>query len=364
MVAHSTPTRSLEQRPIVLVLVPLAAALAAVGVLSLMGGSTGWWSLGEVLTGLGHTFGLIENGEALMQVKFELRLHRLLTALGVGASLALSGGLLQGVFRNDLASPGIIGITSGASLGAVCAIVAVGGGGGGLMLQRLPLGAATLVSLSALGGGLLLAAAVTLAARRAGRISVATLLLVGIAANATVAGFLVLIQYGLLEQFEMAKSTLLWGYGNLDDRSTYHVRLVWGGLLAALAFVPFVARELDLLAGGEEDAASLGVNVMRVTWLALLAATIAASTSVAGAGPIGFVGLVAPHVCRAFVGRAHRRLLPACLLVGPLFLVGLELAQRSAFPGARLPTGVLMALVGGPLFFVLLMRQRHELDEL
>ena len=192
----------------------------------------------------------------------------------------------------------------------------------------------------------------------------ATLLLVGIAANATVAGFLTLVQSQLLEQYELARATLVWGYGSLDDRSPYHARLVWSGLALACVAVPFVARELDLFAAGEEDAAALGVDVRRVLLVSLGAACVASAAAVASAGQIGFVGLVVPHISRALVGRAHAHLLPTCLLVGPLFLVGVDSLQALLAPAAGLPAGVLMALIGGPMFFVLLLMHRRELEEL
>lgn len=346
----------------------LAVAVAAVVALGTLEGSSGWWpasvawkaALAEVGLGapLEHRPELA--GEGYRQIYFELRLYRVLTAVGVGASLALAGALLQGVFRNDLAAPGIIGVSTGASLGAALVILGLGGYAGQLVLE----GAAGLgplaVSGAAFVGALATVALVAGFASSRGPLSVPTLLLLGVAVNATWGGLLTLVQSLVLDDYDTGRALLAWTFGTLEDRLGVQVAVVWGGLALAVAAGPFVAYELDLFQSGEEDAASLGVDVRRVKWIALGAASLAAATAVSVAGQIGFVGLVAPHLMRQFVGRSHRFLLPASALGGALMLAGLDLLQRVALDGRPLPPGVLTSLVGGPFFFFLLWRNRRE----
>lgn len=341
-------------RALLLSLLFLAVALA-----SLCVGSQGIWGVGEVLTGLACELGLGEGLEERRQLVFSFRLHNSLTALGVGAALALSGALLQGVFRNDLASPGVIGVNAGAALGAALMILGFGSEAG--LLEILWSGSWTpyLVSGAALLGGLTTVGLVgSLAALRGGW-SAPSLLLMGIAVNATVAGILTLLQtLALQESFNTARAMMSWTFGNLSDRTGTHALMVWCAVGIAVLLLPWIARELDLLSAGEDDARALGVPVRRVQLTAVFAATLTAAVAVAAAGQIMFVGLVVPHLLRAIFGREHRRLLPACLIGGPVFLVGLDTAQRAFLGDLALPPGVLLSLVGGPLFFYLLLRSK------
>jgi iron complex transport system permease protein len=329
LTAPAAPTASADRgrrAPALLALGVLA--LAALIVASVHVGTTGAWSPAETVRGVLAVFGLGEPLEPGAQAIVSLRLWRTLVAAGVGAALALSGGLLQGVFRNGLAAPSILGVSSGASLGATFAILLLGGYGPTLFLERAQGSGPVVVMLGAFAGAIAVALFVQAAATRGGRISVPTLLLVGVAVNVLLAGVLSAVQDWMLGDFEMTRAVLAWTFGNLRDRDPAHAGMVLGGLALASAVVPFVARELVLLGGGEDDAESLGVDTRRTKLLAVLGAAVAAGSAVAVAGQIAFVGLVVPHVIRLLAGTSHRRLLPLCIVGGAIFLLGTDLLQR------------------------------------
>lgn len=293
----------------------------------------------------------------------ELRLWRALTAAGVGAALGLSGALVQGLFRNPLASPSILGITGGASLGAVLAVMWLGGFGArtGMMAERANIGL-VLVPMSAFVGALLVGGFVWAIASSTGRVSIPALLLVGIAMNTITGGIQQLLQVLVIGDWEVSRSILAWTFGSLDDRTGWHAAVVWLGVALASVAMPWLAWELDLMQAGLEDAQGLGVHTARVRLLALCAASIAAATAVAVAGQIAFVGLVVPHVVRFFSGASHRFVLPLSALAGSVFLVGTDVAQRALLHDVALQPGVVMSLLGGPFFLILLWRKRREVE--
>jgi len=340
----------------------LTLALALFFTLSIRGGALGTLSVAEVFRGVLAVCGFGEPLDRVAQASVRLRLFDALTAAGVGAALALSGSLLQGLFRNGLASPSMIGVTAGAALGAAIAIVLVGGYGPGLYFEQNAGIAPILVTgagfLGALGVGFLV---LSLGSTR-GRISVPTLLLVGIAINTCVAGAIAAIQSATLGDDHIVRAIMSWTFGTLDDRSPYHAALVWSGVGITLSLLPFVAYELDLFVGGEEDALALGVGVGRVKILSLLGAALAAASAVAVAGQIAFIGLIVPHLIRLVVGPAHRRLLPLALLGGAVFLLGADLVHRHLFAGTNLQPGVIMSLLGGPFFLFLLVKNRRAVE--
>lgn len=342
--------------------IALAVALGAIALASLRYGSSDSLALAQCGRGFLALLGVGRPLEGHLQIFFELHLWRVLVTIGVGAGLALSGAYLQGVFRNGLASPSILGVSSGAMVGASIAVLLVGGYGPGGVAE-IAAGSAPLV-VSALGfvGALGTAGVVVLLATRDGRVSVPTLLLVGIAVNACLGGVLAAMQsLSLRYDFEIARSIFAWTFGSLADRSGTHAAIVWIGLALAALAIPFVALELDLFAAGEEDAHALGVDTARVKVVALVAASLAAGVAVAVAGQIAFVGLVVPHLLRLLTGRSHRTLLPLCLIGGPVLLLGADLLQRTLFGAYALQPGVTMSLVGGPFFLFLLTRQRSAL---
>ena len=304
--------------------------------------------------------GLAEPLPGALQTIVELRLWRALTTAGVGAALALSGGLIQGLFRNGLASPSLLGVTGGASLGAAFAILLVGGYAPAMVLEASAGPASLLIPVFGFLGALGAVALVAFLASSRGRIRVTTLLLTGIAVNMCIAGVFAAIQSISLENWEVSRAIMAWTFGTLADRSALHAATVWTGLVLASLAIPFVALELDLFRAGEEDARALGVDTGRVKLIALAAASLAASAAVAVAGQIAFVGLVVPHLLRIVVGSGHRALLPLCTVGGGVFLLGTDLAQRALFGEAALQPGVVMSLVGGPFFLLLLVRHRRE----
>lgn len=343
---------------------PLSALLAACLVLALRHGSSGvvldvdtLWRGALSIVGAGAPL------DAGRQAVFDLRLFGALTAAGVGAALGVSGAYIQGVFRNGLASPGVLGISGGASLGAFAAVLVVGGYGPSLVVaagaQRSAL---VLVPVVAFAGALGTALVVYRLAARGGRVSVPALLLVGIAVNTFVGGVQQLVQSLVLGDWDVSRSILLWTFGTLDDREGWHVAVVGAGLALALLAAPFSAYELDLLQAGPEDAAALGVDVERTKIIALGGASIAAGAAVAVAGQIAFVGLVVPHLVRLLFGRAHARLIPLSALVGALFLLGADVLQRLFFPALSIQPGVVMSLLGAPFFLWLLVRKRREVE--
>jgi len=331
--------------------------------LSFCVGTSGLRPLGISLQGVLATLGLAEPvaGKHTQSI-IELGLLRTLTAMGVGAALSLSGALLQGVFRNDLASPSILGISSGATFGATLAIVLLGGYGPLWMLVDV-VGFATLfVTFAAFLGAIAVTLLVALIGTRNGRISVPTLLLVGIAMNAVMGGLIAVVQSIVLDDFEIAKAVFAWGFGTITDRSQTHVTLVLVTTALAATVIPFVAVELDLFAAGEEDASALGVHIGRVKALALCAAALSASVAVSVAGQIAFVGLIVPHILRLTVRREHRSLLPLAIIGGALFLLSCDVVQRLLPDAWEMRTGVLVSLLSGPFFLFLLVRHKDRIQ--
>jgi iron complex transport system permease protein len=280
-------------------------------------------------------------------VLWGIRLPRVVLALLVGAGLAVAGAILQGIFRNPLADPSLIGVSSGAALAAVAAIVA----------GVAPLGAATL-PLAAFGGGLLTTLAVYALARREGRTEVVTLLLTGIALTAIAGAGTSFLTF--LADDQQLRSLVFWSLGSVGGAT-------WPVVLAALPFVaagvllaPGWARALNLLALGEREATHLGVATERVRFGLIVLAALTTGAAVAVAGTVGFVGLVVPHLVRLVAGPDHRVLLPASALAGGTLLLLADLAARTAVAPAELPLGVVTALAGGPFFLWLLHRTRRE----
>jgi heme transport system permease protein len=291
----------------------------------------------------------------------ELRLWHTLTAAGVGAALSYSGALIQGLFRNDLASPGILGISSGASLGAAIAVLLFGGYGPNLAVEvGASLPALVAIPLFAFAGALATGALVWLLATSKGRVSIPALLLIGIAVNTCIGGLLQLLQSLVVGDWAVSRSILAWTFGTLDGRLGWHAATIWVTLALTLPAIPFVAWELDLMQAGLEDAAALGVDTARVRWIALVAASFAAAAAVAVAGEIAFVGLVIPHVVRGLTGPSHKTLLVLSAVAGASFLLSADLAQTLFLRGLALQPGVVMSLIGGPFFVLLLWRRRRE----
>ncbi|MGC9529068.1 MAG: FecCD family ABC transporter permease [Candidatus Bipolaricaulaceae bacterium] len=274
----------------------------------------------------------------------QLRLPRVLLGFLVGASLALAGGVMQGLFRNPLASPYLLGIAAGAAAGAAGAI-ALGFPGP----AALPVGAF-------LGGSSAVLLVYRLALSRTGRSSPLGLILAGVALGAAfsaLTSFLLFISAGDRRLAEI----LFWTMGGLGRSCWSYVWVLLPVAGVGAILVQGFARDLNALSLGEEGAFHLGVEPERLRRVLVVVATALTSTAVAFAGTVGFVGLITPHLIRLLLGPDHRVLFPASFLVGGTFLVWADAAARTACQPAELPVGVITALVGAPFFLALLRRR-------
>jgi iron complex transport system permease protein len=278
-----------------------------------------------------------------------LRMPRAVMAALVGASLGVAGAQMQGLFQNPLASPDIIGVSAGGSLGGVIALAT------GLATRSmfyLPL-------LSFSGSLTALIAVYGIATRRA-RTGVATLLLAGVAISALVGAitsFLITVTW---VRYEVAQQMIFWLLGGLANRTWTHVWLGIPGFVIGIVLALAFARDLDLLAAGEEVASSLGMEVERAKRALLVNSALLTGTAVALSGAIGFVGLVVPHAVRLVIGPAHKRLLPASAVSGAAFLVLADLLARTLDRPEEIQVGIITAFFGAPFFLYLLMRRSRE----
>lgn len=282
-------------------------------------------------------------------ILIELRLPRLLTACLVGASLGAAGAGYQGLFRNPLADPYVIGASSGAGLGVTVAFTF------GLQLTVLGLGA---VSVAALAGAVAAVAAVYGIAAAGRQVPTLSLLLAGVALSSLISAIMSLLMFMNDDQLVAIFS---WLMGSLSGKTW---AVVWTTAVLAgvgLAALWALSRALDALTFGEETAASLGLSLKGLRLLVVVAASIATAAAVAAAGVIGFVGLIAPHIARSLVGARHVRVIPASGLVGAILLLIADDLARTVVAPAELPVGVVTALLGGPFFLFLLKTRQHEL---
>lgn len=282
----------------------------------------------------------------------QIRLPRTLLGLAVGAVLALSGVAMQGLFRNPLADPGLVGVASGAALGAAIAIV------GGSWLGGIPEWFAPyLLSVCAFAGGLGVTALVYRLGRRDGQTNVATMLLAGIALTALAGSAVGLFTY--LADDATLRTLTFWNLGSLNGAS--YARL-WPLLVVTLAvalWLPRRAQALNALLLGESEARHLGVEVESLKRELVFCTALGVGAAVAAAGLIGFIGLVVPHLVRLLAGPDHRVLLPASLLAGGSLLLFADLIARLALAPAELPIGIVTAFIGAPFFLLLLLKGRH-----
>jgi len=296
---------------------------------------------------MGHTAARGGDGLIILQV----RLPRLLLGLLIGAALAASGALMQGLFRNPLADPGLIGVSAGAALAAATTIV-LGDALLAPLIGPLPF---TILPFGAFTGGLLTTLALYLVATRSGRTSIATMLLAGVAFGALSGAVMGLFSY--MSDDRQLRDLSFWSLGSLSGATWAKTMTVAPFILPTLLAMPFLARGLNALALGEAEAFHLGVPVQRVKALALLLVAVAVGASVAASGMIGFVGIVVPHVLRLMAGADHRMLLPASALLGAALLVAADTVARTIAAPAELPIGILTAAIGAPFFLWLLLRR-------
>lgn len=306
-------------------------------------------TVGPAAVGFADSMAALFSGKAdgVVLIMREIRLPRAILGLMIGATLGLSGAVLQGYLRNPLAEPGLLGISASASLGAVLAIYT---GLSAAFLLALPL--------AALAGAV--AAVLVVQALAGARGSALIVILAGIAVT-SFAGAMTSLALNLSPNPFAALEIMFWMLGSLTDRSMTHVWLSAPFMLIGWIMLGSLGRALDALTLGSETAASMGIELRRLQFLAVFgtAASVGAATAVAGA--IGFVGLVVPHILRPLVGARPSRLLPASALGGASMVLGADILVRIIAPERDLKLGVLTAIVGAPFFLWLVFRTRRSL---
>jgi iron complex transport system permease protein len=281
------------------------------------------------------------------QIFFVARLPRVIAAAVVGAALAAAGVVFQAMLRNPLATPFTLGVSAGASLGAMLAIVL------GVSVTIGPVSAVPLASL--VGAAVAAGIVYRLATLKGHVISSTVLLLAGVTLNAFFSALILFTQY--LSDFTQAYRATRWIMGDLDVGGFEPIVAVTPLFALALALLVRLPSSLNLLSVSEDQAAARGVDVAAVQRVAFVSASLATAAAVSLAGPIGFVGIIVPHLVRLIVGVDHRIVLPASALFGAAFLVGCDLVARIALAPIEVPVGVITALIGGPFFLWLLVRR-------
>lgn len=337
-----------------------ARLLTLLLLVALVGASLMSLAIGASGTSLWRVFNDLVSGQSLslrdQVVLWDIRVPRTVLGVLVGASLAMSGAVLQGLFRNPLADPGIVGVSSGAGLGAISAIV-LGSFLPAVLAERLGY---YLVPLAAFLGGWASTLVLYGISTRKGRTSVGTMLLAGIALGALTGALSGIMVYVADDQ--QLRDLTFWGMGSLAGATWTKVIAATPLIMVAMLGTPFLARALNGLSLGEASAAHIGIPVQRMKRLAILAVAAATGASVAVSGGIGFVGIVVPHLLRLMVGPDHRYLLINSGLLGAALLLIADVISRTIIAPAELPIGIVTATLGGPFFLWILLRQRGLVD--
>ncbi len=303
--------------------------------------------LGSVLHRIGLDIGPMPTHPRGDATLWEVRFPRVVLAALVGASLATAGAVMQGVFGNPLAEPGVVGVSSGAAVAA-----------GAVIVFDIALLGTWTIAAAAFLGGLVTTLLVYLLSRDGGRTEVVTLVLTGIALNAmTSAGLAFLLFLG---DQQAREEIVFWTLGSLNGTRWAAVAVVAPIALVGMVAALMLARPLDLLSLGDRAARHVGVDVERLRLAAIVVVALLTAAAVSFCGTIAFVGLVVPHLIRMLAGPGHRMLIPASALGGALLLVSADLWARTAIENADLPIGLLTSLVGGPFFFWLIRRSRRS----
>ncbi|MTI17119.1 iron ABC transporter permease [Rhodobacteraceae bacterium RKSG542] len=330
----------------------LAGVLLSVIVVSIAIGPSSV-SFNALFQGIMNAFGA---GEPMSMrdhvVLFDIRLPRTIMGCMIGASLAVSGAMMQGLFRNPLADPGIVGVSSGAAFAAVSVIVL----GSMLPASIAALTGSFLLPLSAFGGGLISTLLLYKVSTRGGETSVATMLLAGIALSAITGAFTGLIVFQ--SDDNQLRDFTFWSMGSLGAATWGRIASIAPFVLALLISIPFLSRGLNALLLGEAEAFHLGFDRQKLKRWIILVVAAATGAAVSAAGAIGFVGIVVPHILRLVLGPDHRLLLPASAMLGASLLVGADVACRIIVAPAELPIGILMAMIGAPVFLSILLSKR------
>lgn len=327
----------------------LWAFLAVSATASLASGATGVSLATLVSAAVGAELSPVER-----VVLYDIRLPRLVLGALVGASLAVSGAVMQGLFRNPLADPALVGVSAGAGLGAITAIV-LGTGASFLTFTGI-----YLVPLAAFLGGWGATMILYRVSTRRGRTSVATMLLAGIALGALAGSASGVLVYRADDA--QLRDLTFWGLGSLAGATWAKVTAAGPIIVAALIAAPVLARGLNGLALGEAAAHHMGIAVQTVKNAAILSVAAATGAAVAVSGGIGFVGIVVPHLLRLATGPDHRMLLPNAALLGASLLVLADVISRTVIAPAELPIGIVTAILGAPVFLWILLRRRGMVD--
>lgn len=284
-------------------------------------------------------------------VLFSVRLPRIAIAIVIGAMLAASGAIMQGLFRNPLADPALVGVSSGGALAATATIVI-----GDRMAQKSVALPFAMLPIAAFLGSLITTAVLQRLATRGRTTSIAVFLLAGLAIAALANAGIGLLVF--MADDRALRDITFWLLGSLGGATWEKVSLIAPFLIAMLVAVPFIGRGLDLLVLGEAEAFHMGIAVERLKRIAIVLIAAMTGAAVAFAGVVGFVGIIVPHLLRLLIGPGHRKLLPASALFGAILLLAADTAARTIAAPAEVPIGVLTAVVGSPFFLVLLLRQR------
>ena len=340
----------------VILLVVLACLLPVVMIISIGIGPVAI-PASEILTILFDRLGFgssVMNDQSALIVE-SIRLPRTLLGLIVGGSLAVAGASMQGLFRNPLADPSIIGVASGAALGAGIAIVL-----GGVLFAGMPsLLQSYSVSILAFGGGVITTWLVYKMGTGSNGTSVATMLLAGVAINALAGAGMGMLNY--IADETMLRNLTFWQMGSLGGATWELVLICVSLLVPVVLFLGRYGLVLNALLLGESEARHLGIDVQKVKLQLIFLTALAVGVSVSVSGIIGFVGLVVPHLIRLAVGPDHRILLPASAMLGGMLLLGADMVSRTIVAPAELPIGIVTALMGAPFFLSLLWQQRKRI---
>jgi len=333
----------------------LLALLVVAALFALTVGASAASTRQAVMVWLGLLDREAANARDLLIVE-QIRLPRVILGILVGASLAVSGAVMQGLFRNPLADPGLVGVSAGAGLGAVSVIVL----GGTVLAPLFAVAGMYTLPLAAFAGALATTLILYRIATRQGKTSIATMLLAGIALGAFAGAGTGILVY-LADDLQLRDLTF-WGLGSVAGATWTKVLSAGPMIVVALATTPFLARGLNALAMGEAAAHHMGVPVQALKNIAIVAVAAATGAAVAVTGGIGFVGIVVPHLLRLAIGPDHRHLLPASALLGALFLILADCLSRTIVAPAELPIGIVTAVFGAPFFLWILLRRRGLVD--
>ncbi|CAM3436616.1 putative F420-0 ABC transporter permease subunit [Nocardioides dubius] len=298
-----------------------------------------WWSIGDHLNLIDADLSVLRDG-----IVWEMRLPRVLTAAAVGAGLAVSGAVMQALTRNPLADPYLLGLSAGASLGAVLVLLT---------------GLAVSLTVAAFSGAMIALLGTLMLARSLGVITPSRTVLAGLAVS-SFAGAITSLVIFWNTQGDSYRQILNWLLGSLAGADWGTTKVAWATLLLVGIPVIVYGRVLDAFAFGDTAAAALGINVSRTRWLLLGGTALLTGAMVSVSGSIGFVGLVLPNAVRLVVGSRHRLLLPLSALVGAIFMIWVDTGARTLFEPRELPVGIITVLVGAPIFVLILLRNRER----